>query len=147
MTRLYQATATIILLFSVAMSLSTLAVYDMDWVYAAVAGGVLVVVAAIGPIFPSSMKSMDAHHKKAAGALLQVVGSLCGAEFFVMAVVTWALGKRHIAPNTAYDILGIVLLLGLIGVGIQGALAMIARFAYVHNREITVPQRHAREAH
>ncbi len=148
MTRLYQSSVTMILLFSVSMSFATLAVYDLDWIYGVVAGACFVLFAAgMGASFPPAMKCMEAPEKKTASALMQVVGSFCGAEFFTMGMISWARAKHLIAHNTLYTVLGVLLFLGLVGVGIQGALAMAARFVFIRNKELVAPHQHGTDSH
>ncbi|MGH9082033.1 MAG: hypothetical protein ACRDY3_04615 [Acidimicrobiales bacterium] len=141
MGKLYGSLTVLALLFSASMSFATLSVYTLAWWPGAVAGGLFVVFAALGGVVvPGPLRSLSGARLKAAKALLQAFGAFCGAELFTMALITWTLGKRHIAPNDAYDTLGLLIFLGLLGVGIQGAVAMASRFFYVRNQQIVVPR-------
>ncbi|MGH9304076.1 MAG: hypothetical protein ACRDZ5_06645, partial [Acidimicrobiales bacterium] len=62
---------------------------------------------------------------------------------FIMAIITWTLGKRSVGPSNGYTVLGLLILLGLVGVGIQGVLAMAGWFVHVRNQAIVVPAREA----
>jgi len=132
------------LLFAGAMSFATLSVYTDTWWPGVVAGGLLVVFLAVGAAIPVTMRSLTGTFRRAARAALVMFSSWWGLAFFVMALVTWILGKRSVGPNNAYLTLGLLIFLGFVGMGIQGAIAMTAWFVDVRNRSIVVPARRAR---
>ena len=142
MGKVYGAVFFLVLELACSMSFVTLAVYDDQWYWGAV-GGVLFLlfVALAGTIVPRTMRSLSGGRLRTARAALQLLGSVCGLELFIMALVTWALGRRHLAPSNAYEVLGLLIFLGLAGVGIQGVLAMTAYFVDVRNRSIVAPSR------
>lgn len=144
MAKLYVSLIGLTLVFACAMSFATLAVYDDAWWPGIVAGVLtLAVLAGAGGVITRSLATLAGGYRKTARAAAALFGSLCGLQFFVMALITWILGKRAVGPNTAYLTLGLLIFLGLLGVGIQGALAMIGWFAYVRNRTVVVPAREA----
>jgi len=51
-----------------------------------------------------------------------------------MALVSWVVGNRTLYENNAYQVLGLLIFLGLLGVGVQGVLVTAARFVYIRNR-------------
>lgn len=144
MAKLYVSLIGLTLVFACAMSFATLAVYDDAWWPGIVAGALtLAVVAGAGGVITRALATLSGGYRKTAQAAAALFGSLCGVQFFVMALITWMLGKRDVGANNAYLTLGLLIFLGLLGVGIQGVLAMVAWFAYVRNRSIVVPAREA----
>ncbi len=144
MAKLYVSLIGLTLVFGCAMSFATLAVYDNTW-WPGIVAGVLTlgVVGGAGAIITRSLAALTGGYRKTAQAAAALFGSLCGLQFFVMALITWILGKRDVGANNAYLTLGLLIFLGLVGVGIQGALAMIGWFTYVRNDTVVVPARQA----
>lgn len=133
--RLYNSLLVLLVVFSAAMSFVALGVYASQWWWSVVGVGILLFFVALGGLLvPPARKALGPGQKKTAGAALQAFGSLCGAEFFVMAIVSWSIGNRTLYDNNAYQALGLVLFLGLLGVGVQGALGAVSRFLYVRYR-------------
>ncbi len=142
MAKLYVSLIGLTLVFACAMSFATLAVYDDTWWPGIVAGVLtLATLAGAGGVITKSLRSLTGGYQKTARAAAMLFGSLCGLQFFVMALITWILGKRAVGPNNAYLTLGLLIFLGLLGVGIQGALAMVGWFAYVRNQTVVAPAR------
>ena len=146
MRTLYLTLIGMTLLFACAMSFATLAVYTDTWWPGVVAGVLLVVFLALGPVAPASMRSLSDPYRRTGRSALIAAGSWWGLLFFVMALITWILGKRSVGSNDAYLTLGLLIFLGLVGVGIQGAIATTAWFVHVRNRSIVVPARRERLA-
>lgn len=137
MGRLYNSLLVLLVVFSAAMSFVALGVYASQWWWSVVGIGILLVFAALGGLLvPPARKALAPEQRKTASAALQAFGALCGAEFFVMAIVSWCIGNRTLYDNNAYQALGLVLFLGLVGIGIQGAIGAAARFVYVRNRAL-----------
>lgn len=135
MGRLYNSLFILLLVFSAAMSFLTLGVYASQWWWSVAGVGILLVFAGLGGVLvPPARKALAPAQAKSASAALQAFGAVCGLEFFIMAIVTWAIGNRTLYANNAYQALGLVLFLGLVGVGIQGAIGASARFVHVRNR-------------
>lgn len=142
MAKLYVSLIGLALVFACSMSFATLAVYDDAWWPGIVAGVLfLLVVVAAGGVITRALGTLAGGYKKTARAAAILFGSLCGLQFFVMALITWILGKRVVGPNNAYEVLGLLIFLGLLGVGIQGFLAMVGWFTYVRNQSVVVPAR------
>lgn len=145
MAKLYTSLFALVVLFACAMSFATLAVHADEWWPGAVAGGLLVVFAALGGLLiPGSIRSLSGGRLRTGRAAVQLFGSVCGLLFFMMAIITWALGKRAVGPDNGYLVLGLLIFLGLAGIGIQGVLAMVAWFVNVRNESIVVPAREER---
>lgn len=135
MGRLYNSLFVLLLVFSAAMSFVTLGVYASQWWWSVIGVGILVVFVALGGLLvPPAQKAIPPAQRSTASAALQAFGAFCGLELFVMAIVCWCIGNRTLHDNNAYQALGLLIFLGLVGVGIQGALATIARFVYVRNQ-------------
>lgn len=139
---LYVSLVGLTLLFCCAMSFGTLAVYDRTWWPGVVAGAVLIVFLGIaGLVIPGPLRSLSGGYRRTARAAVIMFSSWWGLAFFIMALITWALGKRTVSPNNAYLTLGLLIFLGLVGMGIQGVIAMTAWFVHVRNQSIVVPAR------
>jgi hypothetical protein len=134
MGRLYNSLFVLLLVFSGAMSFITLGVYASQWWWSLVGVGILLAFVALGGLLvPPAQKALPSQHRKSASAALQAFGAVCAAEFLTMALVCWAIGNRTLNANNAYQTLGLLIFLGLIGVGVQGALGAVGRFLYVRN--------------
>lgn len=144
MAKLYVSLIGLTLVFACAMSFATLAVYDDIWWPGIVAGVLtLATVVAAGGVITRALATLTGGYRQTARAFSMCFGSVCGLQFFVMALITWILGKRVVGPNNAYLTLGLLIFLGLLGVGIQGAVAMVGWFAYVRNQTVVAPAREA----
>jgi len=134
MSRLYVSLFVLLMVFSTAMSLVADGVYASTW-WPAIAGIVVLIgfLGLGGLLVPSARRGHTAGQKKTATSALQAFGALCGAEFFTMALVTWTIGNRTLYLNNAYQALGLVIFLGLLGVGVQGGIGAVGWFLYVRN--------------
>jgi hypothetical protein len=142
--KLYVSLIGLTIVFACAMSFATLAVYDNTWWPGIVAAALVVVVlGGSRAAITSALGTLAGGYRKTAQAAGLLFGSLCGVQFFVMALITWALGKRVVGENNAYLTLGLLIFLGLLGIGIQGVVAMVGWFAYVRNQAVVVPAREA----
>ncbi|MDA8311768.1 MAG: hypothetical protein M0Z46_14380 [Actinomycetota bacterium] len=145
MRKLYLTLIGMTLVFACAMSFATLAVYVDAWWPGVVAAGVVAVFLAIGgAVIPGSLRSLSGGYARTARAAVIAASSWWGLELFVMALITWILGKRSVGPNNAYLTLGLLIFLGFVGLGIQGFLATTAWFVHVRNESIVVPRRRER---
>lgn len=140
MGKLYGWLVALLLVFSLSMALGTWSVYSLSWEPGAAAGVVFVIFLAGAGVIPGPLRALSGPRQKTGKALVQAFGAVLAGEFFVMALVTWILGKREVGINNAYETLGLLIFLGLLGVGIQGALFMVGRFLYVRNREVVLPR-------
>lgn len=144
MGRLYNSLFVLLLLFSAAMSFVTLGVYVSQWWWSVIGVAILLAVVALGGLLvPPAQKAVAPADKASASAALQVFGALCACEFFIMAQVSWVVGNRTLSDNNAYQALGLLIFLGLIGVGIQGVLFTAARLVYVRNEARVEAAHHA----
>jgi hypothetical protein len=142
---LYLTLIGLTLVLACAMCFATLAVHTDIWWPGVVAGGVLLVFLAIsGALIPRRLRSLSGGYGRTARAAVVAASSWWGLEFFIMAVITWAIGKRSVGPSNAYLTLGLLIFLGFVGMGIQGVLATTAWFVHVRNESIVVPARRAR---
>jgi len=143
---LYLTLIGLTIVFACSMSFATLGVYTDAWWPAIVAGGVLLVFLAVaGAVIPRSLRPLSGGYRTTARAAVVMFSSWWGLEFFIMALITWIHGKQSIGPNNGYLTLGLLIFLGFVGMGIQGALATTAWFVYVRNHAIVVPARRARQ--
>lgn len=135
MGRLYGSLFVLLVVFSAAMSFVADGVYADIWWVAVIGVAILVAFAALGGLLvPPARKALAPEDRTSGTAAVAALGALLGAEFFTMALVCWVIGNRTLAANNAYQALGLVIFLGLLGVGVQGALGAIAWFAYVRNQ-------------
>lgn len=135
MGRLVSRLFVLLVLLSLALALGATGVYGTWW-YGVIGAGIFAVflMGAAG-LIPSAMSRLREDQRRTGSALLQAFGALCVLEVLIMGLVVWAYGNRSLSGNNAYEVLGLLIFLGLIGVGIQGAIATAARFAYVRNQE------------
>ncbi|HUA95783.1 MAG TPA: hypothetical protein VMB82_09675 [Acidimicrobiales bacterium] len=144
MGRLYNSLFVLLLVFSAAMSFVTLGVYVSQWWWSVIGVAILLVFVALGGLLvPSAQKAVAPADRATASAAVQVLGAVCACEFFIMAIVTWVVGNKTLFDNNAYQALGLLLFLGLIGIGIQGVLFTLARFVYVRNEARVQAAHHA----
>jgi len=137
MGRLYGSLFVLVLFFSAAMSFVTLGVHASQWWWSVIGVGILLVFAVLGGLLvPASRRAVAAADEKTAAALLQAFGALCVTEFLTMGLITWAIGNRSLSGNNAYQVLGLLIFLGLLGLGAQGVVATVSRFVYIRNRTI-----------
>jgi hypothetical protein len=140
------------LVLSASLALASWSVYAVSWPPGAAAGVLFLVFAgATGTLLPAMLQALSGPRRKVGQALAQAFGAWSMGEFLTMALITWILGKRHIAHNNAYDTLGLLIFLALMGVGATGAVFAVGRFFFVRNRELVLPRlraiAHERAAH
>jgi hypothetical protein len=132
--RLYSSLFALLVVFSAGMSFVTLGVYASQWWWSVIGVAIVVVFVVLGGLLvPPARRGVATDDQATAAAAVQALGALCACEFFVMALVCWVVGNRSLFDNNAYQALGLVLFLGLIGVGIPGVLFTVARLVYVWN--------------
>jgi hypothetical protein len=142
--RLYSSLFVLLLVFSAAMSFVTLGVYVSQWWWSVIGVAILLAFVALGGLLvPPAQKAVAPADRATASAALQVFGAVCACEFFIMAIVTWVVGNRTLFDNNAYQALGLVLFLGLVGIGIQGVLFTVARFVNARNEARVEAAHHA----
>ena len=125
----------LLVLFSAALAFGATGVYA-EWWYGLIGAGIFVVFLGLAPLLiNSAMARLPEVDRKGGAALLQAFGALCGLEVLVMGLVTWCYGNRSLSDNNAYQALGLIIFLALLGIGIMGAIGALARFAYVHNQD------------
>lgn len=123
------------LLLSAAVALAAAGVFAAWW-YGVIGGGLFVLFLASGGLLvPSARSRLREGEARSGAALLVAFGTLCTLEVLIMGMVTWAYGNRTLAGNNAYQALGLVIFLSLIGAGIGGTVVTLARFAYLWSRE------------
>jgi hypothetical protein len=138
MGRLYGSLFLLFVVFSAAMSFIADGVYAGLWWVSVVGVGILVLFAGLGGLLvPPARQALGPAEKKEGGALMGAFGALLAAEFFSMALLSWVIGNRSLGANNAYQALGLVIFLGLVGVGVQGALGAIGWFVFVRNHTRT----------
>ena len=126
-----------VLVFAASMSFISLGVYNLQWGWALVGVGILVVFVAIGGVLvPSARAAIPDEDKNTANWLLQFFGATCATLFFIMAMVSWVVGNRTLSSNNWYQVLGLLIFLGLAGLGIMGMAATGFMLAVTANKQI-----------
>lgn len=147
MGRLYASLAVLVLVFSAAMSFVTLGVHSLTWWWSVIGVGILGVFLALGGLLiPSARKKVGPADTKTANAIMQLFGAFLTTEFLVMALICWCLGNRTLNANNAYEALGLLIFLALLGAGAQGVVVTFARWLYFRN-ETVVARRQATTVH
>jgi hypothetical protein len=136
MGRLYAVLTLLLVVFCASMSFIAAGVYNSQWWVSVIGVGILVLFFVLGPVIPRTQKAVPPRDAKTAKAALGAFGALLGLAFFTMAMVCWVVGNRTLYLNNAYQVLGLLIFLGLAGVGIQGALGAIFMFTYVRHRTL-----------
>lgn len=147
MSKLYGAAAALVLVWSVSMSFFALSAYSADWVWGVVGGGVLVVfLAAGGALIPPARRDVPEKDRKVSFWFMQFFGAFITAELLTAALIAWIMGNRSHVDNTGYQVLGIFVFLGFLGLGLQGALATLSIFLRQRNLQVIEERRFARPA-
>lgn len=146
MGRLYGSLLVLGLVFSTAVSFFALSLHTLDWVWAVVGAGIGVVFLALGGLLvPSARRQVPPRYQKAANWLLQFFGAFCLTEVLVMGLLGWVVGNRSYSGNNAYEVLGLLIFLALLGGGVQGMVFTFWRFFSARN-EVVAEERAARAA-
>lgn len=131
------------LVFSLAMALVPYGLYSGTWGWSVAGAGLLLLFVVLGGLLvPRALKAAGPERRKLANALLQFFGAFLVLEFLIMGFMMWIYGNRTFPDNSAYQTLGLILFLGLLGVGIMGALATFIYLFYVYNTG-AIERRHA----
>jgi hypothetical protein len=117
MKRLYAAVTTLVVVWSVAMSFFALSAYDDDWVWAVVGVLILVAFAGLGGLLVPPARTRLPAGDRAASWFMQFFGALITTELLTAALIAWIMGNRTHHGNNAYQVLGLLILLALLGVG------------------------------
>jgi hypothetical protein len=134
MARLYASVTVLIIVFSTALGFFAAAAWDSWWVWAVVGAGVLLVFLALGGrLVPSARRSLAPRDASSGSALMQAFGAFCTLEVLILGLVLWVWGNRTHMANNAYQVLGLLIFLALIGIGAPGAIVTFVRFLYVRN--------------
>ena len=133
MGRLYGALGVMLLVFATAMSFFALSAHNNDWVWGVVGAGILFFFLALGGLLvPASRKRIERRWQPAAAALMQAFGALCLTLFLAAAQIAWIKGNQTASSNNAYEVLGLIIFLALLGGGLQGIMVTSVRFAKAH---------------
>lgn len=152
MAKLYGWVFVLELVLTASLACAAWSVYSVSWPQGAAAGVIFLVFAgATGVLLPGMLRGLSGPARKVGQALAQAFGAWSMGELLTMALVTWIFGKRHIQHNNAYDTLGLLIFLALMGVGAMGSVFAVGRFFFVRNRELVLPRlravAHERAAH
>lgn len=124
----------LLLVFSLAMALVPYGLYSGTWGWSIAGAGLLVLfVAMAGLLVPHAIRAAGPERRKLVNALLQFFGAFLLLEFLIMGFMMWIYGNRTFPDNSAYQALGLILFLGLLGVGIMAVLATFTYLFYVYN--------------
>jgi len=125
------------LVFAASMSFISLGVYNLQWGWAVLGVGILVAFVALGGLLvPPARAAIPDEDKDTANWLLQFFGATCATLFLVMAMVSWVVGNRTLSSNNWYQVLGLLIFLGLAGLGIMGMAATGFMLAVAANKQI-----------
>jgi hypothetical protein len=128
MKRFYAAITTLIVVWSVSMGFFALAAWDDDWTWAIVGVVALVVFAGLGGLLmPPARTKAAAEDERGTFWLTQFFGASVTTEFLLAAQLAWVAGNRTHHAGNAYQTLGLVIFLALLGVG-QGVPATFVFF-------------------
>lgn len=134
MSRLYGAVASLILVWSISMSFFALSAYLGDWVWAVVGAGFFFVFVALGGLLiPPARAAVPEADRKTAFWFLQFLGAFVTMELLIAALFAWIMGNRTHSASTAYQVLGLLIFLAMLGLGVQGVLATSSFFLRQHN--------------
>jgi hypothetical protein len=144
MRRLSLTIVVLIVVWSVSMSFFALSAYEDDWTWALVGAGALIVFVALGGLLvPAARKGVAASDRKAATWLMQFFGALVTTELLIAALVAWVMGNRTHSSSNAYQVLGLLIILFLLGAG-QG---IVATFVFVLANRKAPPNRGTTTGH
>lgn len=140
MTRLYGSAVALFVVFSAALGFFGATAWASWWVWAVVGGVLLVAFFALGGLLvPPSRAAVAPRDRTSASMVLQVLGALCTLEVLLLGLVLWIWGNRTYNQNSAYQVLGLLIFLALLGIGAPGALVTSVRLlrerALLHNAE------------
>jgi len=129
--------AVLVVVFAASMSFISLGVYNLQWGWSLVGVGILVVFVGLGGVLvPPARAAIPDEDKDTANWLLQFFGATCATLFFVMSLVSWVVGNRTLSSNNWYQVLGLLIFLGLLGLGIMGMVATGFMLAVAANKRI-----------
>ncbi len=134
MARLYRAITLLVLVFSLAMALVCYGVYASPWWISLVGVAVLLGFVGLGGLLvPPARRHQTGDDAKEGGAALQMMGAFVTTELLVAALLVWISGNPTLSHNDAYQVLGLLIFLALLGLGAQGVLVTFAKWLYVRN--------------
>ena len=146
MGRLYGALSVLLLVFATAMCFFALSAHNDDWVWEVVGAGIFLFFVALGGLLvPASRKRIERRWQPAVAALMQAFGALCLTLLLTAAQIAWIKGNQTASANNAYEVLGLIIFLALLGGGLQGIMVTSVRFARAH-AEVINEQRAERAA-
>jgi len=128
MKRLYAAITTLVIVWSISMGLFAVSAYEDDWTWAIGGAAALVAFAGLGGLLMPAARSKAAKEdKRGTFWLTQFFGASVTTELLLAALVAWIMGNRTHGAGNAYQTLGLLIFLGLLGVG-QGVPATLVFF-------------------
>lgn len=135
MGRLTLSVLALLVIFATSMSFIVLGVYNDDWISSVIGVAILLVFFALGGlVIPKTKAALPQERQRSANALVQTLGAFCLLLFLIMALVAWGLGNRSVSGN-GYQVIGLLIFLGLIGLGVPGAIFTLGMFAYLFDQE------------
>ena len=134
MGRLWAAVGLLVLVFSAAMALVCYGVWGGPWWISLIGVAVLLLFVALGGLLvPRARAALAPDAAKEAGAVLQMMGALVTTELLTAALMVWISGNRTLSRNNAYQVLGLLIFLGLVAVGAQGLVVTFIRWFNIYN--------------
>jgi hypothetical protein len=121
------------LVFSASMALFGAAVHQGSWWFALFGVVVGVVFLGLGGLLvPAARKGVPEVDKGQEKWILQFFGAFCMTEVLIVALLAWVQGNQTRSSSTAYQILGLLIFLALLGAGVQGMAATGFFFLEAH---------------
>jgi hypothetical protein len=139
MRRLMLTMSGLILVWSVSMSFFGLAAHNDDGVWAIVGALVLLAFLGLGGLVVAPARAaVPQAERKAALWFMQFFGAFVTTELLVTALIAWVMGNRTLSANNAYEVLGLLIFLALLGVG-QGV--PVTFVVFVRERSLVFNER------
>lgn len=132
MRRLYGVLGAMLAAFSASMALFAASAYEGLWILAVFGALAGLVFVALGPLLSPARRKVPFPDKRQATWLLQFFGATITTELLTAALLAWIMGNRTLSHTSGYEVLGLLIFLGLLGAGAQGMLATLIFFVGAH---------------
>jgi hypothetical protein len=128
MKRLYAAIAVLVPVWSVSMAFFAASAYNDNWTLSIVGLVALVVFFGLGGLLmPTAQRAATTEDRKGAFWLVQFFGAVVTTELLLAALLAWIAGNRTHQGSNAYQVLGLIIFLALLGAA-QGVPATFTFF-------------------
>ena len=128
MKRLYAAVTALITIWTVSMLFFAVAAYRDDWTWSIIGVAALLMFAGLGGLLiPDAQRAATGEDRRGTFWLMQFFGSFVTTVLLVAALIAWIMGNRTHHDSNAYQTLGLLIFLALLGAG-QGVPATFVLF-------------------